>query len=70
MCIPNKTEVNEWKASAKPLSCECKCSFDGKKYNSNQMWKTDKGRYECKNYRFKKCIFGNLVPVLVKMVNI
>ena len=48
ICVPNQTEVvnlsvfnmiartNESKTLTKRLSCECKCKFDGRKYNSNQ----------------------------------
>ena len=42
------TGINESKTLAKHISCECKCNFDGKKYNSNQWWNNDKCRYECK----------------------
>ena len=28
--------TNESKTLTKRLSCECKCKFDGRKYNSNQ----------------------------------
>ena len=46
-CVPNKTEdlnigifnmitwINELKTWAKHISCECKCTFDGRKYYSN-----------------------------------
>ena len=33
----------------KHISCECKCKFDGRKYNSNQKSNNDKCRCECKN---------------------
>ena len=48
VCVPNKTEdlnlsvfnmipgINEPKALTKHISCECKCKFDGRKYNSDQ----------------------------------
>ena len=51
VCVPNKTEdlnlivfnmiieINESKALAKHISCECKCRFDGRKCNSDQWWK-------------------------------
>ena len=32
------------------ISCKGKCKFDGKKCNSNQKWKNDKCRYECKKH--------------------
>ena len=34
--------VNESKTLTKHISCQCKCRFDGKKYNSNQLWKNNK----------------------------
>ena len=49
VCVPNKTKdlnlnifnmitgINESKTLTKQISCECKCRFDGKKCNSNQM---------------------------------
>ena len=45
VCVSNKTEdlnlsliagINESKILAKHMSCQCKCKFDGKKYDSNQ----------------------------------
>ena len=48
VCVPNKAEnlnlnvfnmitrINELKALTKHISCECKCKFDGRKYNSDQ----------------------------------
>ena len=48
VCIRNKrsvfnmiTGINELK-TAKHISCECKCKFDGTKCNSNQWWNNDK----------------------------
>ena len=32
------TRINETKALTKQISFNCKCKFDGKKYNSNQNW--------------------------------
>ena len=54
VCLPNKTEdlnlsmfnmirgINESKTLTKHKSCECKCRFDGRKFNSNQWWNNDK----------------------------
>ena len=54
VCVPNKTEdlnlsvfnmitrINQSKALTKHISCECKCSFDGRKCNSGQWWNNDK----------------------------
>ena len=39
------------KNNNKPILCKCKCKFDGKKCNSNQIWNNDKSRYACKNPR-------------------
>ena len=48
VCVPNKAEdlnlsrfnmitgINESKTLTKHISCECKCKFDGRKYNSDQ----------------------------------
>ena len=60
VCIPNKKEdlnlrlfsmitgINESKTSAKHLSCEFKCKFDGTICNSNRLWNNNKCWYECK----------------------
>ena len=54
VCAPNKTEhlnlsmfnlitgINESKILTKHVSFECKCRFDGRKYNSDQWWNNDK----------------------------
>ena len=61
-CVPNKTEdlnlsvfnmitqINESNTLTKYISCECKCSFDGKKCNSDQWWNNDKCWCECKKH--------------------
>ena len=58
MFVPNKTEnvnidvfntitrINEYKTSAKYISCKSKYKFDGRKYTSNQMWNNNKCQYE------------------------
>ena len=38
------TGINEWKTLTKHISCECKCKFHGRKWNSNQKWNNDKCR--------------------------
>ena len=44
------TGINESKTLTKYISCECKCKFGGRKYNSNQWWNNDKCRCECKKH--------------------
>ena len=53
VCLPKKTddlnifvfnsitEKSESKMLAKNISCECKCKFDERKFNSNQRWNND-----------------------------
>ena len=68
------TKTNESKTLRKHISCECKCKFDGRKCNSNQKWNNGKCQCECKNLRKrhanKNIIFGVLVHIIVKIVNI
>ena len=40
--------LNESKTLTNLISCECKCIFDGRKFNSDQWWNNDKCRCECK----------------------
>ena len=59
VCVLNKSEdlnvsgftmitrINESKALAKHISCECKCRFDGRKCNSDQWWNNNKCRCGC-----------------------
>ena len=44
------TGVNESKTLTKYISSECKCKFEGRKYNLNQKWNNDKCWCECKKY--------------------
>ena len=44
------TGVNELKSLTKHTSCECKCKFDDKKFNSNQNWNNNKCWCECRKY--------------------
>ena len=67
------TRINESKTSKKHISSECKCNCYGKKCNSNQNWNNNKCTCKCKSEKkqcVKQIIFGTLVHVLVKMVNI
>ena len=51
--------------------CEYKCQFDGIKCNSNQKWTGDKYCCEHKNIIYvKKIMFGIIIHVVAKMVNI
>ena len=62
VCVPNKTKdlnlslfnmiagINESKTLTNHISCECKCKFNGRKCNSDQWWKNDKCRCQCKNF--------------------
>ena len=36
------TGINEWKALTNHISCEFKCTFDGRKCNSDQLWNNKK----------------------------
>ena len=42
------TGINELKTLTKPISCECKCIFDGRKCNLDQWWNNNKCQSECK----------------------
>ena len=53
------TEINESKTLTEHISCECKCKFDGRKYNPNQNWNNDKCQCECKKHIWKKYYIWN-----------
>ena len=40
--------INESKTLKRHLSCDCKCKFDGRRYNLNQKWNNDQSQHECK----------------------
>ena len=54
LCVPNKSEdfnlsvfnmitgTHESKTLTKHISCECKCKFSGRKWNSDQWWINNK----------------------------
>ena len=50
--------TNEWKKLIKHVWYKCKCKFDSKKCNSNQIWNNDKCWCECKNPRENVCKKG------------
>ena len=63
--------INKSKTLTKDVSCKCKCKFDGRNYNSNQKWNIDKFGTNVKNIIYvKKIIFGVLLHVVAKIVNI
>ena len=65
------TGIIELKTLTKLVSCDCKCKFDGRKYNSNQKWNNDQCFASVKNIIYvKKIIFGSLLHVDADMVNI
>ena len=83
VCVPNKTEnlnlsvfnittgINESKTLTKNLSGEWKCYFDDRKCNSNQTWNKINVSASAKNITYvKNIIFGTLLHLLSKMVNI
>ena len=44
------TGINESKTLTEIISCECKCEFDGKKYNSNKWWNNEKCQCGCEKH--------------------
>ena len=72
VCVPNKTEdlnlsivnmiteINDSKTLTKHISCKYKCTFDGRKYNSNQWWNNNKCLCGGKNHIFEKGFIWNL----------
>ena len=44
------TGINWSKTLAKHVSCESKCKFDGRKFNSDQWWNNDKCCCESKKH--------------------
>ena len=65
--------INESKTLTRHISWKCKCKCDGRKYNSNQNWNNNKfvSDVSVKNIIYvKKIIFGILLHVVAKMVNI
>ena len=62
------TGINKSKTLTKHISCECKCKFDGRKYNSNQWRNNYKCLCECKSIIYvRKIIFGILLHVVANM---
>ena len=66
------TGTNESKTSTKRVSCESKCKFDGRKYNSNQSGITINATVSATNVKYvkrEKYFTWNL-HVVAKMVNV
>ena len=53
--------VNESKTLTKQLSCKCKYKFEGRKYNSDRNWNSDKFRCECKNLEENRVFQKNYI---------
>ena len=65
------TGIEVLKKLTKYTSCKCKSKFDGTKCSSNQNWNNKKNWCECKKHHIcEKIIFGILLHVAAKMVNI
>ena len=43
------SRINKSQTLTKHTLSDCKCKFDGRKYNSNQKWNRDNSRCKCKN---------------------
>ena len=64
------TGKNESKSLTKDLSCECKCKFNGTKWNSNQWWNNINVNVNVKNIIYVKMImFRTMLQVIVKIEN-
>ena len=64
------TGKNESKSLTKDLSYECKCKFNGTKWNSNQWWNNINVNVNVKNIIYVKMImFGTMLQVIVKIEN-
>ena len=62
------TGIDKSKTLTKHISCECKCKFDGRKYNSDQWWNDDNADVSLKNAIYvKNIIFEILIHVGVRM---
>ena len=49
------------KKKTKHISCECKCTFDGRKCNSDQKWKEELCLCECKKLKDFMCAKKNYI---------
>ena len=68
------TGINESKILTKHVSYKCEYKLHSRKCSWNQIWNNNKYQYVCKNLKNivhgKNIIFGILLHVVVKMVNI
>ena len=63
--------INEWRALAKYISCECRGEFDGRKCNLKQKWNINKcqceGKKPIKITYLKRIMPGILVHVFASV---
>ena len=57
------TGTNESKTSTKRVSCECKCKFDGRKYNSNQSGITINATVIATNIKYVKSVKNTILGI-------
>ena len=66
--------MNESKALAKRISCQCRCKFDGKKYNSRWKWNNVNCQCKCKmpirHRPCKRIMRGIIVHVLASVIRV
>ena len=80
---PNKTEdsnlsmlniitgIDESRTLTKHVSCQCKCKFDGRRYNLNYWQNNENAKVSVKNIMYvQKIMLSILLHVLVKNENL
>ena len=80
---PNKTEdsnlsmlniitgIDESRTLTKHVSCQCKCKFDGRRYNLNYWQNNENANVSVKNIMYvQKIMLSILLHVLVKNENL
>ena len=81
--LPNKTEdsnlsmlniitgIDESRTLTKHVSCQCKCKFDGRRYNLNYWQNNENANMSVKNIMYvQKIMLSILLHVLVKNENL
>ena len=81
--LPNKTEdsnlsmlniitgIDESRTLTKHVSCQCKCKFDGRRYNLNYWQNNENAKVSVKNIMYvQKIMLSILLHVLVKNENL